>query len=483
MSETVGESRYTKELRTLVSKIHDATPIKDSLYEQTTEYFACQAGEDEKLIQLNSQLQAASQTDSKNAEQRQKKAQSNLKDYQLQLKKGRIERLHNLLKICDQILHLATGKDEQDSQRNCARLLGTLLLITPTENRKVGLFNQRTKHLYKAVLSLLLLERMVADNQISNQYVLKHAEHRIRSPKDKDEASQCPYRNHVLVPLLMTALMQDIGQYHPDAQRILKGPNGDLDEFRVLEKEQRLSLLKISYQQTLSYLKAGLGKNAYVGNSKQERDDFNQNEDEKLKFIFTLLKSSLDPQQSIGNLLKVPQVYTSVVLSTKAIYDYDSLPKAAMVLEKAAEKGALNKIAVDSFVRIVGYFPQGFGVTYIPKDSDRRDLDRYEYAIVTGLYPDNPQIPNCRTATKNLAFTQFGHSLRIGQENNLYYPQARKKLERMSKERLLEILSKLVSNFEERKELDLLPKCWHPYTYFSFAKHQNLWNKKTTKTN
>jgi hypothetical protein len=483
MSETVGETRYTKELRTLVSKIHDVTPIKDSLYEQAADYFASQAGENEKLIQLNSQLKAAGETESKNAEQRQKKAQSNLKDYQQTLRKDRVERLHSLLKICDQILHLATGKDEQESQRNCARLLGTLLLITPTENRKVGLFNQRTKHLYKAVLSLLLLERMVADNQISNQYVLKHVAQRIHSPKDKDEAAQCPYRNHVLIPVLMTALMQDIGQYHPDAQRILKGPNGDLDEFRVLEKDQRLSLLKISYQQTLSYLKTGLGKNAYVGNSKQERDDFNQNEDEKLKFIFTLLKSSLDPQQSIGNLLKVPQVYTSVVLSTKAVYDYEALPKAAMVLEKAAEKGALNKIAVDSFVRIVGYFPQGFGVTYIPKDSDRRDLDRYEYAIVTGLYPDNPQIPNCRTATKNLTFTQFGHSLRIGQENNLYYPQARKKLERMSKERLLEILSKLVSNFEERKELDLLPKCWHPYTYFSFAKHQNLWNKKTTKTN
>ncbi|GGD51056.1 hypothetical protein [Lacimicrobium alkaliphilum] len=483
MSETVGESRYTKELRVLISKIHDVTPVRDSLYEHATEYFALQAAEEQKQIQLNSQLQTASEATSKNAEQQQKKAQSNLREYQQKLREARIERLNNLLQICEKILHLTDGKDEQEIQRNCARLLGTMLLITPTEKRKVGQSNQRTKHLYKAVLSLLLLERMVADNQISNQYVLKHAGQRISAPENKDTASQCPYRNHVQVPLLMTALMQDIGQYHPDAQRILKGPDGDLNEFRVLEKDQRLNLLKISYQQTLAYLKTGLGKNIYVGNSKQERDDFNQNEDEKMKFIFTLLKSSLDPQQSIGNLLKVPQVYTSVVLSTKAVYDYESLPKAAMVLEKAAEKGALNKTAVDSFVRIVGYFPQGFGITYIPKDSDRRDLDRYEYAIVTALYPEDPHVPNCRTATKSLTFSQFGQGLRVGKDNNLYYPQARKKLERMSKERLLEILSKLVSNFEERKELDLLPKCWHPYTYFSYAKHQNLWNKKTTKTN
>ena len=71
----------------------------------------------------------------------------------------------------------------------------------------------------------------------------------------------------------------------------------------------------------------------------------------------------------------------------------------------------------------------------------------------------------------------------ISVENNLYFPQARKKLEVMSKERLLEILSKLVSNFEERKNMDLLPKCWFPDEYFSYGKHQNLWNKTSTVSN
>ena len=106
---------------------------------------------------------------------------------------------------------------------------------------------------------------------------------------------------------------------------------------------------------------------------------------------------------------------------------------------------------------ISGHFPQGFGITYIPKDSDKRDLDRYEYAIVNGLYPLEPEQPVCRQVTRNLTFNTFGINVVISAENNLYFPVAQQKLERISEERLREILSKLVSNFEERINTDLIP--------------------------
>jgi len=138
---------------------------------------------------------------------------------------------------------------------------------------------------------------------------------------------------------------------------------------------------------------------------------------------------------------------------------------------------------VDALISITGVFPQGFGVTYIPKDSDRQDLDRYEYAIVTGLYPADIRQPVCRMVTRNLTYNVSAMGCTVSVENNLYYPPARKKLERISEDRLLEILSKLVSNFEERKNMSLLPKCWHPDEYFSFVKNQNLWNKVVMHAN
>ena len=153
------------------------------------------------------------------------------------------------------------------------------------------------------------------------------------------------------------------------------------------------------------------------------------------------------------------------------------------MLEKGVEKGVYSPVAVSALLKITGVFPQGFGVTYIPKDSDRQDLDRYEYAIVTGLYPDDPRMPVCRMVTRNLTYNVSAQGCVVSVDNNLYYPTARKKLERISEERLLEILSKLVSNFEERKSMALLPKCWHPDEYFSYTKNQNLWNKALMNQN
>ncbi|MDF2178447.1 hypothetical protein P2G88_09300 [Aliiglaciecola sp. CAU 1673] len=481
---TVGESNYVKNLRVLIKKIHDVSPIKDSAYEQAMLYFQQQPAFKDKSDKLSNQIAELEANASKpRVEEKLKEAKDQLKALNKEWDEQRIQRHHKLLEICDEILSLVEGSNQEEARRNFSRVLGSILLITPTDNPKVAFLNQKSKHLYKAVLCLLLLEQMLQGNEIANPFVQKLAEERVAYPQNADDAARCEFRRYVKIPLLMTSLMQDIGQYHQDAQLILKGKEGNLNEFRTLEKDDRINLLKISYEQTVDYLRDGIGCDAYVGNSKEERAAFNLKEKEKLKFILTLIKSSFDPQQSIGNLLKIPQIYASVVLSTKSGPYYDTLPKATMVLEKGAEKGALNGTAVTSFIKIVGHFPQGFGVTFIPKDSDKRDLDRYEYAIVNGLYPENPHLPLCRSATKNLTFSEFGQDLTISMENNLYFPQARAKLEKMSKERLLDILSKLVSNFEERKELDLIPKCWHPYTFFSYAKHQNLWNKAGRTSN
>jgi hypothetical protein len=69
------------------------------------------------------------------------------------------------------------------------------------------------------------------------------------------------------------------------------------------------------------------------------------------------------------------------------------------------------------------------------------------------------------------------HGMVLSKANNLYYPEGRKKLATVSEERLLEILERLVSNFEERKNMPLLPQYWLPNDYFSVSRNQNLWNK------
>jgi hypothetical protein len=215
----------------------------------------------------------------------------------------------------------------------------------------------------------------------------------------------------------------------------------------------------------------------YIGNSKQERTDFVRNQEEKLRFTRTLLIDAIKPKLGVGDLIKIPQIYASVIFSSKQNHNYLDLPKAGLVITRAAEGGAISKVFAECLVSIVGHFPQGYGITYIPKDDDMKDMERYEYAIVTELNPADPYIPRCRVATRNLNFISSGHTNSVNMENNLYFSSAKKKLEKVNPARLEEILRKLASNFEERKKLDLIPSYWNPYGFFCYIKLQNLWNK------
>ena len=476
---TISESSSTKAISQIAKKIDTSSPLKDSIYEEATIYFSQSSEQEKNLAMLRHSLMVAQKKlsanrKSENTKKLQSKVNQHLKKIKLsesEQKEARISRLHKLKGVCDEILDFCVCQKKEDTNKKIAKLLGTLSLRAPEGVNNALQYNRQHKHLYQAVLSLTLLDELLEDKQISNKYILKWL-----ASQNTDEASQ--FRSEVQVPLLMVTLLHNVGTCHPDALQILKGDSGEMDEFRVLNADQRLSLLKCNYHQTLNYLTDGLGLDKYIGGSKAEREVFNQKEKDKFSFMCLLLKSALNPKQGIGNLIKVPQIYTSVVLSTKRNFAYSSLPKTFQILNKGVEKGTISKQAVESMLKITGIFPQGYGITYIPKDSKGNDSDRYEFAIVTKLYPLAAYSPTCRIATKNQVFISSGGDLNIVPTNNLYFADARSKLMKISPERLKGILSKLWSNFEGRQdEIDLIPKCWHPYEYFSYAKQQNIWNR------
>lgn len=484
----IGKSTYSKLVSSLISRIKDNTVVADSIYERATLYFQQVVDQQADKLELEQQVflfenrqQQVGKRDLALVERNLQQAQAEMQSFQQARTEEAYDRIAALKVLCHDILKLCQGESVEETNILSAKLLGSIQLLSPTEGKQIALSNQKSKHLYKAILSLRLLDKLIADGELNNAYILQ----RIADSNGKKllVGEYHPFRDDVQIPLLMAALLQDIGSCHPDALAILHGPDGSADEFRVLENDERMALLKISHRECLKYVTYGLGLDKYGGNSREERDQFVKLENDRQQFVLSLLKNAVKPDHGIGNLLKIPQIYTSVVLSTKANFAYETLPKVVLVLEKGVEKGVYSKVAVDALVAITGVFPQGFGITYIPKDSDRQDLDRYEYAIVTGLYPADIRQPICRMVTRNLTYNVSAQGCIIGVENNLYYPQARKKLERISEDRLLEILSQLVSNFEERKKMPLVPKCWHPDEYFSFVKNQNLWNKVIMNNN
>lgn len=479
VKHTTSESSNTKSLSNLVKKIDTLSPLKDSVYEEAAAYFSQLPEIEKSLEELHLSLNTAQQNLSANSKPENVKALKHrvalnikkIKLFQSKLDDERLVRLSKLKNICDEILSFCIGKNKDDSNKKIAKLLGTLALRMPEEKNLALQYNQKNRHLYQAVLSLKLLDQLLEDKQIDNEYILKRA-----SLNETEEVSR--FTSEIQTPLLMISLLLNVGMCHPIAQQILKGESNEADEFRILSPDERVALLKCNYQQTLNYLTDGLGLDRYIGNSKSEREIFNKSEEEKSAFICSLLKSAINPKQGLGNLIKVPQIYTSVVLPTKRNFTYHSFPRAFQMLNKNVEIGAIDKQVVESLLKITGIFPQGYGITYVPKNSDGYNLERYELAIVNTLYPQEPYSPICRIATRYQLFISSGMDLLITSDNNLYFPDARKQLMKTSPERLKEILSKLWNNFEVRwDQVDLIPKCWHPSEYFSLAKRQNVWNK------
>jgi len=466
-SKVSHQTHFTRQVKSLLDRIFGRSAVKDSVLDRAIAYFQEYPTIDTELSRLKNSADLAKE----------------LKLFEQQIRLERAQRHNHLLEICLEIIDFSEAENINECHRKSAQLLGTIALLSPTEGKKVALTNEINKPLYKAVLCLRLLDRLCMDNKVVDPHISSFLDD-ISPARYSEFATIDPegYSRFVLqvkVPLVMAAVIQDIGNFHPDAQWILTGESGVLDPYRTLEIEDRKQLLQINYRETVKYLVGGIGAATYSGNSKEERDEFNKSEHAKLVFIKRLVKSSINPKLGTGNLLKVPQIYTSIILSTKANYNYKLLPKVFQVLNQNAERGGCSLTVVDALYKITGMFPQGFGITYIPLDKDGKQQEAYEYAIVNQLYPDDPQQPLCRIATRQLAFISFGQNIIINNSENLYFTETAKKLASISKERLNEILELLASNYQERQQLDLLPRCWHSHEFFSIKDNQKLWNKSS----
>jgi hypothetical protein len=465
-----GDNSYTKSIKRLLAKLGQACGEENSLYGDATVFFNQQQDQQAASDYLKEQIRKAHAEPDAEAV---KSARQSFARFDAKVQEQRLQRHSFWHKVGEDILDFIDGVTVESRRRNCARLLSTLLLISRSETGKPTRHMHSGLHLYRAVLSLLLLEQMLEEGLITNNYVLELA--RLRNNRGPEQGSrQCEFRSQIQLPLVMAALLQDIGLCHLRAEKLISEQESGGSEVAETDKEQRMALRKRNYQLSIAFLREAIGAGQYRGHSREERNAFNQQEKNKLRFIQTLLFGAVSTKIALGNLLKIPYLYTSFLLSSRC--RYESLPNITSMMRSRAEKGLISKVAVACLIRIIGHFPPGYGIAYIPKHEGRYDIDKYEYAIVTGLYPESPMTPECRTVTRNMTFNAAGQDIQIKPGNNLYFPKARRKLEKIPRVKLMQILPKLNFDYEVRLDEGLIPSCWRPFSYFCYGKNQNLWN-------
>lgn len=468
------DNKYTLQVKQLIEDVYPKDNQRESLYSDARMYFASVNVQQLRIDQLQTKL--ANTDVSKQGKAKAEHLKGELKKINAEFEEQRKVRIDRLHSVVAKLIYLCEADSFEETQLLSSKFLGTLMLLTRGPEGNFATLHQRLKPLYKAVLALRLVDKVHNMDVKDNRY-LSHVQDSVMRFKGNSETRE-KWQEDVARPIIICALLQDIGLQAPEASKILHGPQKNLDAFRLLDETDRKQLLKVNFTQTLDYLKNGLGIPRYIGNDKAERDRFVKRHTALNGFMLTLTKDTyVSNKEGVGELIKIPQIYCSIVLSTKADFSKKNLPKGYVFIEQLAKKGALDASLAKAFVEIVGYFPLGFGVTFIPRNENGIDREHYEYAIVTRLNPPHPAEPVVRPVTRNLAYISSGSDEVIIKSNNLFFPANRKKLMRVGRERLMEIMSQLSGNFSPEAVDDLIPGFWEPADYFSVKKNQNLWNK------
>ena len=463
-------SVFLRQLQQLLNTLYQPAQAGDSLYHSMQRFFQKELAQWQKLPELERNWQQARKQQDPQQVRRERQRYTQLSH---QLEQQRLARLEHCMHWSEQLLHLSEGMNHAETLTRSARILGSLQLLVPEQPRRATEVQFSYKLIYKVVLVLRLLEHRLQLQQMPEEWQQLWQQ---RSDLSQP-TSYCPFREQIQLPLIMAIMLQDFGQLHPEAQALLNGPADKLDPLKALSPSAREQFLLISQQAGTDLLELGLGFWPYQGNDKTERTAHMATQLKRQQWIQQMLASGQQPGSGAGNLLKVPQVYTSIVMPGRRGFSYEALPKAALLLKEGVKRQLYSAEWVDQLLRITGLFPQGYGLAFIPSSHTGQPKDKYEFAIVNALYPKHPEMPHCRIVTRNLQYKNSGKDCIIKVEQNLYFRQARKQLEVVPAERLQHILSKLFTDSEQRFLRQLLPRCWQPNDFFAHPAHQNLWNK------
>jgi len=197
-------------------------------YQRSKAFFTSYRQQQAKLKKAEQRWQQLQQTASASQAERQQ-ARQHYSELQYQDEKGRLMRWADLQLLAEQLLQLSEGESNGETLAFSARLLGCLQIMVPTAKRQRERVQFAYKPLYRAVLTLRLLDHLLAQQLLDEPALVSHYQLRNRQAPD-----DCPYRQHVQLPIVMAILLQDSGLLHPDALGIIQGELAQFDSGRPL---------------------------------------------------------------------------------------------------------------------------------------------------------------------------------------------------------------------------------------------------------
>lgn len=346
------------------------------------------------------------------------KDKKKIEELQAQILQLRTRQFECLETLIDNMLDLL------DNDKIFSQFLGTLALSAPMPEEKVRCqLNEKRKPIYITTLMILLFDDVRRSVALNNTYIKAKLIDIFADNTQllKTKLSALPndikmkYREELLKPLAKAALLQSIGSYSPELDKIYRG-----DRYRKLSTNDRTNLIKIINEKSLEYLTQGIGVPHQVFNSHEEKQAYTRYETLKLKFMRAIILSKEAKNNALYDLLKIPIVYSSFILSTKEKSVFEDIYEAYHIIEHGAYKDEYRRDFADLFLKIVGKFPIGSGIYFVSSRTKQ-----IEKAIVSSLYPKNSFEPICKQITKGQIQSLTQAEIVVSRNDNIYYDDVR----------------------------------------------------------
>lgn len=309
--------------------------------------------------------------------------------------------------------------DATIKEKDAGKFLTTMVLRAPdSKDRSRCPNNEKNRPLYTAALAVQLVAKLAQSNLIDNQFIKLHLPNwneLAEAGGNPDDTPQeiLDYQFKVLQPIVFACLLQNMGSYSPEAEALYEG-----NRYRSVEEATRKKQIKTIYEKTLLYLKHGVGEpNA----AHFDTDTAFEQECLRYRLVEEMLVNYNNPGHLLGNLIRVPMIYTSIILSTKQKFEYPSLFKAYDVISNAIKKGIVKKEVAEMLKTMVGRFPLGTGLYFISKETKMP-----ERAVVTSLNPTVANNAIVKQLTKRQ--TQFDDTtqVEVSPDYNILFESARR---------------------------------------------------------
>lgn len=263
--------------------------------------------------------------------------------------KRRLQRLKNAITVCSKLLALTEGHDRDATWQKSATFFHSILSVSQSTEHVEGC--QKIKPIYKGILSLRLLDTLMSKGLLKFHYLRKYYNEALRYGGNND--FQTGYQHTVILPVMLAALFQDIGLQHPTLKDMVHHEDDRTGE-RLLEPDERKILLANNFLFTKDYLLFGLGARVATGLTRIASTAFDMREKTQVQFRTAIIKDATTPKLGIGDLIKIPQVYTSLVLpsvhSEANNSAHKELPKIPILINRWVDKSKLNQQITNIFI-------------------------------------------------------------------------------------------------------------------------------------